>query len=188
MANDLAPLLTLIYQASLQQGCIPDEWKKALFTPIYKNGDRSCPTNYRPISLTCIVCKTLEHIISTSIYNHLEEYTILRPEQHGFCRRRSCETQLISTIHDFATALNNAEQVDAILLDLSKAFDKVLHIIIRLCHKLSYYGIVGHTLEWIENFLSGRSQQVILNGECSESCPVLSGVPTGATSLPLLHK
>ena len=101
MANDLAPSLTLIYQASLQQGCIPDEWKKVLITPIYKNGDSSCPANYRPISLTCIVCKTLEHIISTSIYNHLEEHTILCPEQHGFRRRRSCETQLISTIHDF---------------------------------------------------------------------------------------
>ena len=184
MANDLAPSLTLIYQASLQQGCIPDEWKKVLFTPIYKNGDRSCPANYRLISLTCIVCKTLEHIISTSIYNHLEEHTILCPEQHGFCRRKSCETQLISTIHDFATALNNAEQVDAILLDLSKAFDKVPHI--RLCHKLLYYGIVRHTLEWIENFLSGRSQQVILNGECSESCPVLSGVPQGSVLGPLL--
>ena len=184
MANDLAPLLTLIYQASLQQGCIPDEWKKALITPIYKNGDRSCPANYRPISLTCIVCKTLEHIISTSIYNHLEEYTILYPEQHGFRRRRSCETQLISTIYDFATALNNAEQVDVILLDLSKAFDNVPHI--RLCHKLSYYGIVGYTLEWIENFLSGRPQQVILNGEHSESCPVLSGVPQGSVLGPLL--
>ena len=102
--------------------------------------------------MTCIVCKTLEHIIYTSIYNHLEEYDILCPEQHGFCRRRSCETQLISTVHDLVTALNNAEQVDAILLDLSKAFDKVPHI--RLCHKLS--GIAGHTLEWIENFLFGE--------------------------------
>ena len=57
MANDLAPLLTLIYQASLQQGCIPDEWKKALITPIYKSGDRSCPANYRPtyfIDLHCM--------------------------------------------------------------------------------------------------------------------------------------
>ena len=184
MANDLAPSLTLIYQASLQQGRIPDEWRKALITPIYKNGDRSCPANYRPISLTCIVCKTLEHIISTSIYNHLEEYDILCPEQHGFRRRRSCETQLISTVHDLVTALNNAEQVDAILLDLSKAFDKVPHI--RLCHKLSFYGIAGHTLKWIENFLSGRSQQVILNGECTESCPVLSGVPQGSVLGPLL--
>ena len=184
MANDLAPSLTLIYQASLQQGRIPDEWRKALITPIYKNGDCSCPANYRPISLTCIVCKTLEHIISTSIYNHSEEYDILCPEQHGFRRRRSCETQLISTLHDLVTALNNAEQVDAILLDLSKAFDKVPHI--RLCHKLSFYGIAGHTLEWIENFLSGRPQQVILNGECSESCPVLSGVPQGSVLGPLL--
>ena len=85
---------------------------------------------------------------------------------------------------DLVTALNNAEQVDAILLDLSKAFDKVPHI--RLCHKLSFYGIAGHTLEWIENFLSGRSQQVILNGECSESCPVLSGIPQGSVLGPLL--
>ena len=184
MANDPAPLLTLIYQTSLQQGRIPDEWRKALITPIYKNGDRSCSANYRPILLTCIVCKTLEHIISTSIYNHLDEYDILCPEQYGFRRRRSCETQLISTVHDLVTALNNAEQVDAILLDLSKAFDKVPHI--RFCHKLSYYGIAGHTLEWIENFLSGRSQQVILNGECSESCPVLSGIPQGSVLGPLL--
>ena len=106
-------------------------------------------------SLFCTPGVFLFSIISTrlSIYNHLEEHTILCPEQHGFRRRKSCETQLISTIHDFATTLNNAEQVDAILLDLSKAFDKVPHI--RLCHKLSYYGIVGLTLEWIDNFLLG---------------------------------
>jgi len=77
-------------------------------------------------------------------------------EQHGFRKRKSCETQLISTIHDFATSLNNSRQVDAILLDLSKAFDKVPYV--RLHHELSSNGIRGSTLRWIQSFLSGRSQ------------------------------
>ena len=91
-------------------------------------------------------------------------------EQHGFRKRRSCDTQLISTTHDFATSLNNSGQVDAISLDSSKAFDKVPHV--RLCHKLSSYGIRGSTLRWIQSFLSGRSQQVVLNGKESDSCTV----------------
>ena len=105
-------------------------------------------------------------------------------EQHEFRKRRSCDTQLISTLHDFATSLNNSGQVDAILLDLSKAFDKVPHV--RLCHKLSNYGIRGSTLKWIQSFLSGRSQQVVLNGKVSDSCTVLSGVPQGSVLGPLL--
>ena len=103
---------------------------------------------------------------------------------HGLCKRKSCDTQLISTIRDFATSLDNGEQVDAILLDQSKAFDKVPHI--RLCHKLASYGIRGNTLKWIQSFLSGRSQQVVLNGKQSDSCTVLSGVPQGSVLGPLL--
>ena len=86
-------------------------------------------------------------------YTHLDKYNILCREQNGFRKRRSCDTQLISTIHDFATSLDNSEQVDAILLDLSKAFDKVP---IRLCHKLTSYGIRENTLKWIQSFLSLR--------------------------------
>ena len=78
----------------------------------------------------------------------MDKYNILCMEQYGFRKRRSCDTQLISTIHDFAASLDNGEQVDAILLDLSKAFDKVPHI--RLCHKLASYRIRGNTLKWIQ--------------------------------------
>ena len=89
------------------------------------------------MTLTCIVCKIIEHIICSNIFSHLDKYGILCDQQHGFRHKRSCETQLITTINDFATALNNSEQVDAIFLDLSKAFDTVPYK--RLCYKLSFY-------------------------------------------------
>ena len=184
MASFLAPSLTILFKASFTQGILPDDWKKANVIPVYKKGDRSCAANYRPISLTCIVCKIMEHIICSNIFSHLDKYGILCDQQHGFRHKRSCETQLITTINDFATALNNSEQVDAIFLDLSKAFDTVPHK--RLCYKLSFYGIRGTLLKWIECFLTDRTQQVIINDKCSDSLPVLSGVPQGSVLGPLL--
>jgi len=184
MAHEFAPSLSVIYQASLEQGVLPQDWRNALIVPIFKKGCRLQLSNYRPISLTCIVCKILEHIISTNMYQHLEDNHIICRQQHGFHKRRSCETQLISTIHDFATTLNNSGQTHAILLDLSKAFDTVPHK--KLCHKLSSYGIRGQLLNWISAFLTGRCQRVVLNGEISQPCLVTSGVPQGSVLGPLL--
>ena len=84
------------------------------------------------------------------MYQHLEDNHITYRQQHGFHKRRSCETQLISTIHDFATTLNNSGQTHAILLDLSKAFDTVPHK--KLFHKLSSYGIRGQLLNCLFNW------------------------------------
>ena len=88
-AIDLAPSLTLVYQASVKQGRVPNDWKKAKVVPVYKKGGRSLVSNYRPISLTSILCKTLEHIILSHIYNHLNKHNILCQEQHGFRQQRS---------------------------------------------------------------------------------------------------
>ena len=184
MASALAPSLTLIFKASLAQGILPNDWKKAFIIPVYKKGDRSCAANYRPISLTNLPCKIMEHIICSNIFSHLDEHGILCDEQHGFRQKKSFETQLITAVNDFATALNNSEQVDAIFLDLSKAFDTVPHK--RLCNKLSFYGIRGALLRWIENLLTNRTQQVIINDKSSDPLPVLSGVPQGSVLGPLL--
>ena len=153
-------------------------------TPIFKKGDRSKAANYRPVSLTCISCKLMEHVISSNLMKHLEEHSILTDAQHGFRKRRSCESQLLSTVHDLAMGIENRKQLDVILLDFSKAFNKVPHR--RLLLKLHHYGIRGTTQQWIAHFLQGRDQKVILNGQSSNSAPVHSGVPQGMVLGPIL--
>ena len=128
---------------------------------------KSDPANYRPISLTCIICKVMEHIIVSNIWKHLHKHDIILHFQHGFQSGLSCESQLIETVHDWMTALDNKTQIDAILLDFAKAFDKVPHK--RLLSKLTSYGITGNTHNWITSFLSNRKQRVSVMEPCLTS-------------------
>jgi hypothetical protein len=183
-STQISPILATIFQQSIDTGSVPDDWREANVTPIFKKGSKSTPANYRPVSLTSIPCKILEHIVVSNILGHLDEHNILVDCQHGFRRRRSCETQLTITAHDLALALNKHQQVDMAILDFSKAFDKVPHQ--RLAGKLDYYGIRNTTSGWINNFLRERSQRVLVDGEQSETGPVISGVPQGTVIGPLL--
>jgi hypothetical protein len=138
-ASELAPAIVRVFQTSLGSGTVPSDWKKALITPLFKKGEWNVASNYRPVSLTSVVSKIL--IVHSSIMRHLDH-------QHSFFSRRSCESQLISTIQGIAEKLKSGkDQIDFILLDFAKAFDKVPHK--RLLHKLCHYGVRGKTLQWI---------------------------------------
>ena len=119
-----------------------------------QKGSHTSPTNYRPISLTCIPCKIFKHIIYSNIYHHLSANSILCEQQHVFRKNHSCESQLLTTVNDLVTYLNSCEQIDVISLDLSKAFDKVPHQ--KLFHKLSFHGVNSTTQTWIKDYLSNR--------------------------------
>ena len=180
----ITPVLSFIFQQSLDTGEIPQDWKNANVVPIFKKGDRTKPENYRPVSLTAVISKMLEHIIVSQIMDHLDRQNILHENQHGFRAKRSCESQLLMTSDDIARQLNQGNQVDMAILDFSKAFDKVPHI--RLSNKLHYYGIQGSTRIWIDNFLSNRQQQVVVDNATSITTQVTSGVPQGTVLGPCL--
>ena len=123
LAHDIAPYLTIIFQKSLDTGRVPKDWRSANVTAIFKKGEKYQPSNYRPVSLTCICCKIQEHILTSSILKHLDEYDILTDCQHGFRARRSCETQLLTLANELVSGLDKRQQHDLIVLDFSKAFD-----------------------------------------------------------------
>ena len=164
-SNEISPILALIFNKSLAQGEVPDEWRHANFSPVFKKGEKYDAANYRPVSLTCICCKTLEHIFVNNINKHLALDSVLANSQHGFPSQRTCETQLVQFVQDIISNLYGAvnrghKQTDLIIMDFAKAFDKVPHM--RLLHKLDYYGIRGSIHKWINSWLSGRTQQVVL--------------------------
>ena len=158
----------MIFNASLSQGQVPNQWKSVYVKPIYKCGSKTEASNYRPITLNSITCKVLESIVQNTIMTHLSNNNLIHPSQHGFRKNHTTVTNLLEFVDYLTNALNKNSICHVIYLDFVKAFDKVPHSLLLL--KLQAYGITGSLLQWCESFLIGRRQSVSIGQSYSDWC------------------
>ena len=146
--------MTILFNNSIEKGSIPCNRKNAEITAIFFKGIKSNPANDRPISITSAVGKILESIHRDIIVAYINDYNLHSDCQHGFCKHRSCVTQLLHVVEDLSYIFDNGDPFDIIYLDFTKGFDQVSHK--TLAVKLESYGITSKLPKWISGFLSNR--------------------------------
>ena len=174
--------LVKLFRTCTDNGKLPNIWKSANLSALFKNGSKSDPLNYRPVSLTCILCKVYEKVIRLSMVDFVESK--INQHQHGFVKGKSCLTNLLETMDCVIDLIDEGFPVDILYFDFKKAFDRVPHN--RLILKLKCLGIDGKVLNVIKDFLNGRTFRVSVEGNFSSLKDVLSGIPQGSVLGPLL--
>ena len=176
--------LVYLFTQSFAVGFIPQIWKTAHISPIFKKGDPTNPSNYRPIALTCIFCKIMETIIKNEMLSYLSENNIISSKQHAFLKKCSTTTNLLECTREWSLALDCGKAVDIIYIDFERAFDSIVHS--KLPLKLTSIGICDNLLRWIGCFISNRVQSVVVDNCVSDYCTVTSGIIQGSVLGPLL--
>ena len=176
--------LTFLINYSLKTGVFPSELKLARMVPIFKAGDSSALTNYRPISVLTFFAKVFEKIVYNKLLNFISDNNILYDHQYGFRKGRSTQQAIITLVDKITKSQDIGDIVITLLIDLKKAFDTIDHRI--LLRKLYSYGIRGSMLKWMESYLTDRSQYVVIDGKVSQTRGIKCGVPQGSILGPLL--
>lgn len=178
--------VTYLFNLSFKTGFIPDDFKCAKVTPIYKSDEQSDFTNYRPISVLSSFSKLIEKIAAIQIFKYLNKYNILYEHQYGFRPKHDTTQPLIQFLDKIYKALNKdiPEYTIGIFLDLKKAFDTVCHS--KLLFKMSHYGFKGISQVWFQNYLRNRTQYVQIDEIYSDKLTITCGVPQGSVLGPLL--
>ena len=159
-AEEMSPSLQTIFRRSIDQGEVPGQWKVAHIVPIHKGGSKAIMANFRPVALTSAICKVLEKIICAAIMSFLTRNNLITPQQHGFVRGHSCQTNIMLCLERWTEFLDEGKSVDIAYFDYAKAFDKVSHRLLMV--KLKAYGIGGKLLAWLEAWLTDRKQRVVM--------------------------
>jgi hypothetical protein len=184
VALEISFPLAHICNLSLVSGIFPNAMKAGKVIPIHKSGDNQQCDNFRPIALLNTFSKVLEKVVANRLVDHLDTNSIIDPNQYGFQRARSTEHNLLQVINFVSNELNNGNFCVGVFLDLRKAFDTVSHDI--LLKKLSHYGIRGIPLKWFTSYLSNRTQQVEIEGNLSNPCPINISILQGSILGPIL--
>ena len=184
LAGVLSKPITILFRKSLQNRRLPTFWKHSTVSVIFKSGVKGLAENYRPISLTSILCKMLESIIREHLVDHMLMNALFSDKQYGFIGGRSTALQLLRVFDEWTEAIDQGDDIDIIYMDYRKTFDTVPHM--RLMEKVKGYGFTENIVAWIEDFLTERKQKVIINGEVSKEKTIKSGIPQGSVLGPLL--
>ena len=184
VATEIAEPLTILYNKSIENGHFPNYLKLAKVIALFKKGNRFEPENYRPISLLNCFGKIFEKLLYKQFIQFIEKHNILYLYQFGFRHDFSTTLALIDTIDDIKFHLDKGEYVLGVFLDIRKAFDSINHAV--MLEKLEHYGFRGHSLKFLQSYLTNRQQFTVVNGQNSVTLPTSCGVPQGSVLGPLL--
>ena len=151
-----------MFNISIETSQFPNSWKVTRITPIFKDGDKTDKSNYRPISVLHVISKLFEKLVFNQLYQYMKENGLFTSDQSGFLRLHSTLTCLLKMSDDWYNGLDLGKLVGLVFIDLKKAFDTVDHDI--LCIKLDVYGVQQRELSWFMSYLSNHKQFCRVNG------------------------